>query len=77
MGSVGNKMLGPVPERRAILDVDNFIQQQKKDGVTARSIIIGLSESIDSWLLVKYLLVGSHVVDKFGDNTVPPEDKKD
>ena len=40
-------------EIRAISDVDNFIEQQKKDGVTARHIIIGLSESIDPWLLVR------------------------
>lgn len=62
-------------EIRAILDVDDFIEQQKIEGRTARSVIIGLSDSIEPWILVKYLLVGGHVVDKFGDNSYPESEE--
>lgn len=74
---MGDKMLKPVPERRAILDVDKFIQEKKKEGLTSHQVLDALYVDVDGWEIVRNALIGYHVVEKFGDNTVLKDARKD
>lgn len=76
MGGYSNKMLKPLPERRAILDVDNFILEKKKEGLTSHQVLDALYVDVDGWDIVRHCLIGYHVEEKFGDNSYPESEER-